>query len=366
MDYTEINSKIENFARRLVKLKSAQAMLKVDKHKKFSNGNSFKFNDYPMQPKSTFELLCVYVILFLSIALSLNAFEIALDGTCKIEDKSYPAVGYGTYPLKGDACTKAVLDAAKIGYRIIDTATYYKNLPAIGKAMQILGRENFYIISKVWPNSQTAKLIQQDLETTLETLQTSYLDAYLIHFPNHNVPIEETLYTMEAMRKKGLIKHIGVSNFTINHLKRALELGVTISWLQVEMHPYFYDPELLEFCKEKSIAIQAWAPFNRGVLCKDGFLAEIGKKYHKTPAQVALKWIIQQGCLPLPGTHDPKHMGENFHINDFTLSKEDMEKINQNARIGKRERIRDKSYFGFTDEFDFTYEQCWPSSMKNI
>ncbi len=287
-------------------------------------------------------------------------FKMYDSGIFQIDGINYPAVGFGTYPLKGDACFKAILQAAELGYRIMDTATFYNNFIPIGNALKKFDRKDFYLISKVWPDKQTPTELQRDIESTLTQLQTNYLDAYLLHWPNSQIIIEDTLDKMESFRKNGLIRHIGLSNVNVNHLKRALEHHVPISWVQIEMNPIFYDTELLKFCQEKSIAIQAWAPLARGRLSKDHLLNKLGKIYHKTPMQIALKWIMQHHCVPLPGSQNENHMRQNLDICDFTLSQADMQAIDQQAASGERTRITPNLGLGFTDEFDFTYEQCWP------
>lgn len=276
------------------------------------------------------------------------------------EDTAYSKLGFGTYPLKGDICFNAVLQAGQLGYRIIDTATFYKNFEPIGQALKILGRENFYIISKVWPTAQTPEKLQEDIEMTLAQLQTDHVDAYLLHWPNSKIPIEDTLNTMENIKKLGMIRHIGFSNFTVHHMKRALECNIPVSWVQVEMHPFFYDAELLKFCQEKSVGVQAWSPLARGGLSQDPLMKQFEQKYHKTAAQIALKWIMQHNCLPLPSSQNENHMRQNLNISDFSLSPEDVHTIDQRAAFGKRVRINNDLGLGFTDEFDFNYEQCWP------
>lgn len=286
--------------------------------------------------------------------------EIYPEGICLIDGTKYPAVGFGTFPFKGETCLKAVENAFESGYRIIDTATYYENFDPIAESLKKCGRNNFYIISKVWPNSHTRQLLKEDLRFTLEKLQIGYLDAYFLHWPNSKVSIEETLSTLEELKDNKLIRHIGLSNVNVNHLKRALELKVPITWIQVEMNPFYYDPKLLEFCKEYGITVQAWGPLGRGRINDDALLANFGKKYGKTSSQIALKWIIQHGCLPLPGSKNPKHIQENIDVTNFMLSQEEMEEINERARSGKRERVTLQDGVGFTDEFDFSYEECWP------
>lgn len=281
---------------------------------------------------------------------------------CQIDGRRYPAIGFGTYPLQEDVGFNAVLQAGKMGYRIIDTATFYKNFQPVGKALNELGRENFYIISKVWPIAQTSQGIFEDFKTTLTQLNTSYLDAYLLHWPNYKIPIQESLTALDNLRKSGLVRHIGLSNVTVNHLKRALLLEIPIDWVQIEMHPLFYDPDLLEFCQENLIALQAWTPLARGRVFADSFLIGLGKKYGKTAGQIALKWIAQHRCVPLPGSKDEHHMHQNMDIQDFSLSQEEMLEINTKAKSGERLRIDQAKGLGFADEFDFSYEQCWPSN----
>lgn len=267
-------------------------------------------------------------------------------------------IGFGTYLLTGDEGAAAMEKAASFGYQIIDTATYYKNFAEVASMLKKFGRERFYLISKVWHDKQSPSDLQEDLDHGLKELQTDYLDAYLLHWPNSKEPIEKTLRKMEELRQQKKIRHIGLSNVTAHHVRRALEVGVPISCVQVEMHPFFYDAELIRFCQEHSIAVQAWAPFARGRVCNDPLLSTIGRKYGKTASQVAIRWILQHGCIPLPSSKKEEHMQENRDVFDFALSAEEMEKIDARALSGKRERVT-KNWIGFDDEFDFSYEECW-------
>jgi 2,5-diketo-D-gluconate reductase B len=293
----------------------------------------------------------------------LFAADIEIDGAknlCRIEGVTYPSVGLGTYPLRGEICTTAVACAANDGYRIIDTATFYDNFESIAQAIKGQDRKELYIISKVWHDQQSPLAIRHDLQQTLKRLDINYLDAYLLHWPNSAIPIEETLYAMDALREEGKIRHIGLSNVTVNHLKRALEVGVPITWVQVEMHPYFYDKELLDFCQAHGIFIQAWRPLDLGRIKDDPILVAIGNKHGKTPCQVALRWIVQHDCIPLPGSKSETHIKENFNSLNFSLSSEEMEQIDHRAALGKRCRVTHDFGLGFCDEFDLSYEECWP------
>lgn len=292
------------------------------------------------------------ITLFLGTLLTLNA-------------KDLPPIGYGTWPYQGKDCEKKVEEALRLGYTILDTATYYDNFEGIAEAIQGKKRESLTLISKVWPGDQSPSDLKRDLEATLKRLNTPYIDIYLLHWPNSAIPIKETLEAMEELRSAGKIREIGVSNFTINHLKKILALNIPISWNQIELSPQFYDPEILAFCHEHGIGVQAYSPLGRGNLAEDSLLTRIGSKYGKTPAQVALRWTLQHDAVPLPGSGNPKHMAENLAVYDFELTQEEMDEINARAKNGKRNRIVAEQKLGYVDEFDFSYEECWPEE-KNM
>ncbi len=274
-------------------------------------------------------------------------------------------IGYGTWPGKGEECTKAVQEALKLGFVIFDTATFYDNFEAIAEGIKDADREKLTIISKVWPTNQSSADLKQDLEATLQRLNTPYIDIYLLHWPNSSISIKETLQTMEELRKAGKIKEIGVSNFTINHLKKALKQGIPISWNQMELSPQFYDASLLAFCHAHGIKVQAYSPLGIGSVIKDPILTKLGAKYGKTSAQIALRWVFQHQALALPGSRNPTHMSENLAIFDFKLTEEEMEIINTQAKNGERNRITPEFNLGYVDEFDFSYEECWPKDVAN-
>jgi len=287
------------------------------------------------------------ITLFLGTLLTLNARDL-------------PPMGYGTWPYQGKECRKKVEEALRLGYTILDTATYYDNFEGIAEAIKGKKREDLTLISKVWPSDQSPSDLKRDLEATLKRLNTSYIDIYLLHWPNSAIPIKDTLEAMEELRSSGMIREIGVSNFTINHLKKITALNIAISWNQIEFSPQFYDPELLAFCHEHGIGVQAYSPLGRGNLREDPLLTRIGSKYGKTPAQVALRWTLQHDALPLPGSGNPKHMAENLAVYDFELTQEEMDEIDARAKNGKRNRIIAEQKLGYVDEFDFSYEECWP------
>ena len=288
------------------------------------------------------------------------SIRISHRGICSVSGRDYPAVGYGTFPLKGSLCVRSVKSAIEAGYRIIDTATYYQNLISVGEAIRAIPRDDIYLISKVWPDSQTPKALKQDLHNTLKEMNIESLDAYFLHWPNHLIPIEDTLGAMVDLRNQGLIQHIGMSNVTINHLQRVKLLNIPISWVQIEMNPLFYDEALIDYCNNQGIGVQAWGPLARGRIYDDLLLKEIAQTHGKTIAQVALRWIIQHQCVPLPGSSNETHIKNNIKAINFSLSDKDMTRINEQAKSGTRERVTKSMQIGFTDEFDFLYEECWP------
>ncbi len=283
-----------------------------------------------------------------------------------LNTSTLPPIGYGTWPYKGEECTKAVEEALDMGYTILDTATFYNNFEAIEKAIRSKNREELTIISKVWPTNQSPADLKKDLKDSLQRLNTPYIDIYLLHWPNSSIPIRETLQAMEEARKAGMIREIGVSNFTVNHLKKILELEIPISWNQIEISPQFYDPELLAFCHEHKIGVQAYSPIGRGNLINDPVLTRLASKYGKVPAQIALRWVLQHHALPIPGTRNPQHMAENLAVYDFELTQDEMEEINAQAKNGKRNRVTIEKKLDYLDEFDFTYEECWPNNENKV
>lgn len=278
----------------------------------------------------------------------------------KINEHSFPMIGFGTYPLQGEICERAVLQAFHEGYRMFDTATMYHNFEAIAKALTSINRSEILITSKVWHDSQHEKKLLSDINRTLETLKIDYLDFYLLHWPNSEVPLEEIISTLKVIMAKGWVRHVGLSNVNIHHVRKALEKGMPVSAVQNEMNPHFFDETLVNFCHQNNILMQAWGPLARGRINQCSYILDLAKKYNKTPAQIALRWIIQLGCVAFPGSKNPTHIQENFAIHDFELTQADRDLITTQARAGERERVALSRGLGFSDEFDFSYDQCWP------
>ena len=238
-----------------------------------------------------------------------------------------PMAGIGTFLLTPDQAERAVLEALKDGYRLIDTANAYVNEKAVGRAMKKSGlaREDIFLETKIWPSFY----MQEDaVEKTLERLDTDYIDLLLIHQPSGNYVAGYRL--MEKAYKEGKVKAIGLSNFTKEQIQEILAIcEVKPAVLQTEVHPYFQEQELKEFLAKEDIKIQAWYPLGHGdaALLNDETIVELGKKYQKSTAQIILRWHIQAGNIVIPGSKNPEHIKANFDLFDFALTEDEMKKI---------------------------------------
>lgn len=251
-----------------------------------------------------------------------------------------PWLGLGVFRSEdGPEVENAVKTALENGYRSIDTAAIYQNEKGIGNAIlgSVVAREEIFLTSKVWNSEQGYKTTMAAFEASLEKLQTSYLDLYLIHWPKGQKSVE-TWKAMEELYTKGQIRAIGISNFLVHHLEDFLpECNITPAVNQVEFHPELIQPELLEYCKNKGIQMEAWSPIMKGRVNNIPLIKDLAAKYKKTPVQVVLRWDIQKGVVTIPKSVTPERIISNADVFDFELSHEDMEKINQldqNKRIG--------------------------------
>lgn len=261
-------------------------------------------------------------------------------------------IGLGTYNMLGQECTRAVLEAFEIGYRLIDTASVYGNHEAIGKALREIERSDIRIVSKIWIQDEVddADLdgsIRSSLARCLDELETDYLDIYLIHWPDRKRDLEGMLKVMDALKEEGKIREIGVSNFTEHHLQDAYDAGIDVAWNQVELHPMLNQKQLVDFSNKHGTQTMSYRPFGKGALLgKHPLFTEIGQRYEKTGAQVILRWIIQQGITVTPKALLKAHMLENFQVLDFALQQDEMDALDGlNANL----RTCDKEF----SEFDY-------------
>lgn len=251
-----------------------------------------------------------------------------------------PKIGLGVYKMTDrEETLKAITTALKVGYRAIDTASYYFNEKEVGEAIKLSGipREEIFITTKVWNDDQGYDETLRAFEKSLKLLDLDYIDAYLTHWPVPNKFVD-TYRAIERLYEEKLIRVPGVSNHHEKHL-RELEKEVNIMPMvnQIELHPYLQQRELKAYCESLHIEIIAWAPICRGKPLREEILQQMAKKYDKTPAQVILKWHLQMGNIVIPKSVTPSRIKENFDIMDFTLTSEELAQIkllDRNGRIG--------------------------------
>ncbi len=248
-----------------------------------------------------------------------------------------PMLGLGTWKLRKDKGEKAIKEALQLGYRHLDTANVYHNHQIIAEIIKKVGikRENLFLTSKIWRTDLEKDAVIKTGNRILKELNTKYVDLLLVHWPNSSIPIEETLTGMKTLKKQGKVRAIGVSNFTISHIKEALKTGIKITNNQVEYHPSFSQQKLQTFCEEHNIIITAYSPVGQGQDLRIQVIQDLAEKYKQTPAQIIINWHIQKGRVVIPRSADPAHLRENIESLDFVLEKKDLEKINNLPR-GKR------------------------------
>jgi 2,5-diketo-D-gluconate reductase A len=241
-----------------------------------------------------------------------------------------PILGFGTLYLTEDLGVRCVAEAISLGYRLFDTATIYGNEEAVGGGIKSSGidRSELFVTSKVWVEDTGYENTKRAFQTSLDKLQTDYLDLYLIHRPRGDV--NGSWKAMEELYNEGKIRAIGVSNFTADQINNLIEnFSVKPTVNQIETHAFFQQPDELEFLNNHNIQHEAWSPLAQG---RNGYftnetLAAIGKKYGKSNAQVALRWHYQRGIVAIPRTSKKAHMEENLNIFDFELSESEMNRI---------------------------------------
>jgi len=244
-----------------------------------------------------------------------------------------PQIGLGTWLTKdGPEVEQAVITALKYGYRLIDTAKYYGNEESIGRAIKASGikREEIFITTKLWNADQGYEPALKAFEESLERLGLDYIDLYLIHWPMPKVgKYIETWKAFEKLYADKKVRAIGVSNFTIETLQDLINnAGVMPVINQIELHPKFAQHEMRDFCKQHNIQVESYSPLmHGGDILSDNVIQRIADKYHKTIAQVVLRWHIQNGLVVIPKSVDPDRIRENINIFDFHLDDNEMQII---------------------------------------
>ena len=240
-----------------------------------------------------------------------------------------PRIGFGTWRLSGRDCVEGVADALSAGYRHVDTAAMYGNEDAVGHGLRAGGvdRSEVWLTTKVWPDDLEPARLRASLEGSLRRLGVDYVDLLLIHWPNPGIPLEDPLAEMTALREEGRTRQIGVSNFSSSLYRQALELAPVLV-NQVEYHPFLSQEAVLRVCAEHDVELTAYRPLGKGSVGDEPVLREIADAHSKTPAQVALRWLIEQPSVSaVPKSSSPERRRENLDVFDFELSDQERARI---------------------------------------
>lgn len=255
----------------------------------------------------------------------------------EIQGMRVPALGFGTYRLKGAACVEGVTDALEIGYRHIDTAQSYENEAEVGRAIVAAGvpRDEIFLVSKVRARNYGRTRTRESVLESLERLATERVDLMLMHWPTGEGPLMETLEALAELQDEGLVTHVGVSNFPSGLVSRASEV-TRIFCNQVEYHPFLAQGRLLEQAEELDLLLTAYRPLAEGLVGDSPLLRRLGEKHGKTPEQVALRWLVQQPRVAtIPKSASPERRRANFDIFDFELTEDEVAAVHALAS-GKR------------------------------
>ena len=255
-----------------------------------------------------------------------------------------PTVGIGTWEIGGGLSPdsskdsegiQAIRKGIELGMTLIDTAEKYADGHAeelVGEAIRSFSRDNLFIVSKVWPDHLQYNEVLKAAERSLERLDIKYLDLYLVHHPNPDISLKETMAAMEELVERGMVKFIGVSNFNVDQMVEAksylTNYEITVNQLPYNLLDRDIEKEVIPYCVKNHITIMAYWPLSKGQLAKDEFLSKIGEKYGKTSAQVAINWLItHENVIAIPKAVNPDHIQENAESANWRLSEEDIELI---------------------------------------
>ena len=258
-----------------------------------------------------------------------------------------PLIGLGTWNLRGSTCVRMVEQALRLGYRHVDTAEMYDNEREVGEGLRASGlaRDQAFITTKIWPSHFAARELERAVKESLARLQLAEVDLLLLHWPNPQIPLRETLGALCEVKRMGLARHIGVSNFTVALIDEAARLAEEpLICNQVEVHPFIDQSKVIAACRRQGMATVAYSPVARGGVKSDKLLARIAKAHGKSAAQVSLRFLVQRGIVVIPRTSRVERLSENLAIFDFVLSEAEMAEI---ARLARRDgRIVDYAYSG--------------------
>jgi len=250
-----------------------------------------------------------------------------------------PILGFGTMTLKEDQCVQLVEASLKLGYRHLDTAQMYGNEREVGSGMRGSGlkREDIFLTTKVWFTQLASGDFERSVDESLERLGLPWVDLLMIHWPNAQVPLSESIAALCKMKKAGLTKHVGVANFNVAMIEEAVKLASQpIAVLQIETHPYLGQSKVIAAARRYGMAVVGYCPLARGKVPAEAVLQRIGKAHGKTPAQVALRFLEQQQIIPIPRTSKRERLAENLGSLDLKLSEAEMAEIAKLQRPNSR------------------------------
>jgi len=251
-----------------------------------------------------------------------------------------PKIGFGTFELDAQTAESRVRDAIEAGYRHIDTAQMYRNEAAVGAGIRGSGldRDELFVTTKVWPDRFRDGDLQRSVQESLERLGLDRVDLLLLHWPNTEVPLEETIAALNDVRSNGLTRHIGVSNFTVALIRQAVEASeAPLVTDQVEYHPNLSQAPVREELARQGMALTAYCPLGKGRALRDATVQRIAKAHGKDPAQVVLRWHYQQpDVVAIPRSSKAERVRSNFDIFDFQLSESEMQELHGLARSDGR------------------------------
>jgi 2,5-diketo-D-gluconate reductase B len=241
-----------------------------------------------------------------------------------------PAIGLGTWELRGRACARTVEQALRLGYRHVDTAQAYENEREVGEGVRASGvrRDQVFISTKVWWTHFAPRDLERSVKESLARLRLAEVDLLLLHWPNPAVPLSETIGALCRMKTMGLARHIGISNFTLALIGQAVKLATApLVTNQIEYHPYLDQSKVIAACRSHRLAVTAYSPLARGRISGDDVLGRIAAAHGKTVGQVALRWLVQQNAVVIPRTSKIERLTENAAIFDFELDAAEMAEI---------------------------------------
>ena len=250
-----------------------------------------------------------------------------------------PAIGLGTWQLRGEACAQMVEAALRGGYTHVDTAQGYSNEEFVGEGLAASGvaRDRVFLTTKVRTDKMAEGDLQRSVEESLRKLRVSQVDLLLLHWPNPLIPLAESIRALNQVKHEGLAKHIGLSNFTTAKLAEAWQLTTEpLAAEQIEYHPYLEQTKMLAALRQREMAIIAYCPIALGKVIGDPTIEAIARGHGRSAAQVTLRWIVQQGLVAIPKTSRVERLSENLAVFDFALSEAEMARMSALTRPGSR------------------------------